>query len=43
MPAIIAGWLLAFTLSWDDVVIIVRLRPGLEHAADGDFPRRASA
>ena len=45
LPAIVSGWLLAFTLSLgrpgDHAV---RRRPGLEHAADGDLlqgaPRR---
>ena len=37
-PALLSGWLLSFTLSWDDVVISQFVAgPGLEHIADGDF------
>ena len=38
LPAIASGWLLAFTLSWDDLVITQFVAgPGFEHAADGHF------
>ena len=44
-PALVSGWLLAFTLSLDDLVIASFVAgPGLDHAADGDLlqgaPRR---
>ena len=44
-PALISGWLLAFTLSLDDLVIASFVAgPRLDHAADGDLlqgaPRR---
>ena len=43
MPAILSGWLLAFTLSWDDVVVSQFVSgPGLEHAADGDLLQGAA-
>ena len=36
LPALLSGWLLAFTLSLDDLVIASFVAgPGLEHAADG--------
>jgi len=34
VPALVSGWLLAFTLSWDDLVISQFVgRSGLEHVA----------
>ena len=41
-PALVAGWLLAFTLSLDDLVIAsFTSGPGLDDAADGDLLERA--
>ena len=41
-PALVSGWLLAFTISLDDLVIASFARAGLEHAADGDLLQGAS-
>ena len=47
VPALVSGWLLAFTLSWDDLVISQFVAgPWLEHAAHGHLlqgPARVSA
>ncbi len=44
LPAILAGWLLAFTLSWDDLVITSFVDgAGLEHAADRDLLEGAAS
>ena len=43
-PAIISGWLLAFTLSLDDVVITsLHQRPGHHDAADLHLVARSSS
>lgn len=41
-PAVISGWLLAFTLSLDDLVIAKPPRPVGDHAADQDLLRGAA-
>ncbi len=41
MPAVISGWLLAFTLSLDDLVIASFVSGRRHHATDAGFLQRA--